>query len=81
MATASKDTTPAATTPEATDIVGRAFQRAEQLRSAKEKVYEQIAANRRFLRDLSTQGLLTPEQDAAVLELYPPKSRGDSDES
>lgn len=62
------------------DIVGEAFTRADQLVAAKEAVYTQIAANRRFLRDLDTQGLLSEEQSARVQELYPPKQRSNGDE-
>lgn len=61
------------------DIVGLAFERADQLNVALDKVYEQRAANRRFLRDLDTQGLLSDEQSARVHELYPPKRRGGSE--
>lgn len=68
-----------ATQTEQVDIVSVAFQRADQLKAAKEKVYEQIAANRRFLRDLDTQGLLTDEQSDRVLELYPPKRKGEEE--
>ena len=66
--------------PASGDIVGMALQRAVELRTAKEAVYEQIAANRRFLRDLSIQGLLTEEQSAWVQEHYPPKQKGSTAE-
>lgn len=66
-------------TEEKVDIVTVAFQRADQLQVAKEKLYEQIAANRRFLRDLAIQGLLTDAQSNKVLELYPPKRHGESE--
>lgn len=42
---------------------------------------EQKNANRRSLRDLATQGLLTDEQILELDELYPPRVKSDEDES
>jgi len=60
---------------ESQDLISLVFQRATQLKEAKEGLYEQLAANRRMLRDLAAQGLLSDEQQAQVIELYPPKQR------
>lgn len=65
----------------AVDIVAKAFERADKLSAAKQTLYEQLAANRRFLRDLDLQELLTPEQSTRVQELYPPKRRGNNEET
>jgi hypothetical protein len=42
-----------------------------ELKEAKASVLDQIAANRRSLRDLATQGLIDEDQYVLVLELYP----------
>jgi len=66
---------------ESQDLISLVFQRASQLREAKEGLYEQLAANRRMLRDLAAQGLLSDEQQAQVLKLYPPKQRKATEEA
>jgi hypothetical protein len=60
---------------ESQDLISLVFNRATALKEAKEGLYEQLAANRRMLRDLAAQGLLSDEQQAQVIELYPPKQR------
>lgn len=61
---------------EAVPSIGRALiDRAVALRDDKEALYVKIAANRRSLRDLAAQDLLSGDESLWVSEFYPAKTR------
>ena len=62
------------------DFVLRLFERADSLQQEKAALYEDIARNRRLLRDLANEGVLNATQTRRVHELYPPKLRSGEDE-
>ena len=45
-----------------------------ELQEQKRQLLDQIAANRRSLRDLAVQGMLSEEEFLAVEEMYPERS-------
>jgi hypothetical protein len=56
--------------------IGRTLiDRAVSLKADKDALYEKIAANRRSLRDLATQGVLSDAEVTWVGEFYPVKQR------
>lgn len=54
--------------------------RGHELREEKAALLAQIAANRRSLRDLGVQGLLTEDELVLVNEMYPEHERKSLDE-
>lgn len=81
-----KDNTPTTATPEApADLVMEPGQFnpfanallsvAQRLQTDKERIMEQIDANRKGLRSLRTQELMDAEQSAAVEAFYPTRER------
>jgi hypothetical protein len=57
-----------------TDIL---IDKAHELEEQYREILEKRAANRRSLRDLDAQELLTAEQSALVEELYPQRQRAE----
>lgn len=49
--------------------------KAYELREQRVGLFKQIDANRKSLRDLDTQGLLTAEETEDVIALYPPRNQ------
>lgn len=52
-----------------------------ELQEEYEKIVAARAANRRTLRDLDVQGLLSADEADESLELYPPRKTSDEDEA
>lgn len=61
------------------DRVSTIFDKAYELQEQYTNVLEARAANRRSLRDLATQDLLSEEEVAAVEELYPRRASSDTE--
>lgn len=53
--------------------------KAYELREQKTVLFKQIDANRKSLRDLDTQGLLSAEEQGDVIALYPPRNSKDEE--
>lgn len=54
--------------------------KAYELREQKTILFKQIDANRKSLRDLDTQGLLSVEEQGDVIALYPPRNSKDEEQ-
>lgn len=55
------------------DLVTRLLRKARELAAERQAVYKDQESNRRLLRDLASQGVLSPAQVAEVAKLYPPR--------
>lgn len=73
--------TPEIVAPDSEGLVSTLVQRAYEFRGEKEGLFKRIQANRRSLRDLDSQGVLSGEESDWLRKFYPPRSmNGDSEE-
>lgn len=65
----------------ATSLAKALFDKGHQLQEEYSTILTQRAANRRSLRDLEEQGMLSEEESDLLFELYPPKKKkGEGDD-